>query len=174
MANPFDLTYDALWAMVEAHEGIDDIVKVGNRIKLDNQDPMKTNISAADLPELILVPSDGVFNFRNTSSTTMMSKNYEWLLSTGEIKLAGKLNIVEWMLFTTHLNWPQKFSNIKFIGENFVKRLQIISSRTGLADAERNRGVKGWSSIWRLQIDMYFKTSDLLLENTTTTTTSPP
>lgn len=163
MANPFQQVQDGLWQLVEGHHEVDAIVRKGNRIKFDTRDPMKDAIAAADVPELILVPTDGVANLGQTSSSSMVEKQYQWMITTGEMATES-VNALEWFIFTTHTNWSTVMGALTYDGQSFVKRVALSSSRTGFQDRDRNRGVKGWSSLWTVHVEMHFKTSSLRAE----------
>ncbi len=162
MSNPLDDVYNGLWSMVEAHPAAS-VIKTGNRIKFDVQDPFKQVVGAADVPELILVPSAGEFNLKSTSSSSMIKREWEWWISTGEQNITN-INLVEWTLFVAHLRWCTVLTALKYKGLPYVKNCVLLASRTGVTDPERNRGIKGWSAVWRVQVEMHFTTSLLLDE----------
>lgn len=165
MSNPFDAVYNGLWTMAETWPTISTLVKPGNRVKFDTDSiPTKSAIAFGDLPELILVPADTVINLGATSSSTYVAREYDWLISTGNYKLTNHMNEVEWALFITHLNWSPTLTSLLYQSKTYVKHVRLINARTGISDPDRNRGLQGWSSIWRVQVEMHFKTSDLKTE----------
>lgn len=161
--NPFTQVYDSLWSLVTDHPDIDDIVKVGNRIDFsaDKRQPHKNQIATADLPELVLVQGGLRGSLYHTSSSTRCTREYRWLISTGDFRINHFLNKVEWMLFVAHLGWTSTLTSLQYNGASFVKRCEILDAQTGASDPERNRNIQGWSSIWRIEVEMHFKTSDL-------------
>ena len=167
MSNPFTLVYDALWSMVEAHPQFLHDVKVGNRIKFNSdvsRDPMKDAIALGDLPEVVLISENGQANMYNTSSTSMITRSYAWLVSTGDFRLTKILSEVEWQIFCAMHGWPEKLASLQWAGKNFVKKASIVSTSSGYSDPERNRGIIGWSAVWRCDVDMYFNFTDLKAE----------
>jgi hypothetical protein len=69
-SNPFIMVYDALWDLAEASVALTDLVRVGNRIKLNrtgHSSKVKDEIAESDLPELVLVSTGSGGNFRDSS-----------------------------------------------------------------------------------------------------------
>lgn len=161
--NPFTKVYNALWRIVKVHPGIDRAVKLGNRITFgeDNRDPWKDKVSASDVPELVLVQDATQIRVNNTSSTSMCVREYSWLISTGDFRVNHYLNEVEWLLFTAHTGWQAVMKCLLYNDRTFVKRVDFIGTTTGFTDSDSNRGLRGWSSIWRVQVEMHFSTADL-------------
>lgn len=162
--NPFVDVYNALWNLAEDSTPLTTLVKPSNRIKYNQSvpyDPTKDEVSEADLPELLLVSTGSSGNLRQSSSTSSIIRQYEWLIATGDTSLVNKLLRVEWALFCAMSDWPTVLNALTFQGSTFCKRTQLVSVNSGLTDPERNRGINGWSSIWALEVEMHFKTTDL-------------
>lgn len=161
--NPFTQVYNALWTLVNAHPDIGDKFKTGNRITFgtDDREPFKRTIAASDVPELVLTQDGGPIEMYSTSSTTKVTRDYSWLVSTGDFRINHFLNDVEWMLFVAHLGWKTHLTSLQYNSNSFVKRCEIIDIRSGISDAQRNRGLNGWSTVWKVRVEMHFKTSDL-------------
>ncbi len=173
VTNPFDMVYDALWDLAEGSHLLSSLVKPKNRIKLNGRtdySPIKDEVSRADLPELMLISTGSRGNMQNTSSSSMFIRTYEWMIATGNQNVMGGLLDVEWALFCAMCNWPNVINALQWNGEAFCKRTALTTIDTGLADAERNRGIEGWSSLWGVEVEMHFKTSELLEVNTGTGT----
>jgi hypothetical protein len=167
--NPFTLVFDALWTMPEAHPLFLNLVKVGNRVKFnkqENRDPLKQEIAVGDLPEVTLVSDSLSAVLYNTSSTSMCKRQYTWILATGDFRICELLFQIEWALFVSMLGWKEKLCALEWNSERFVKRADITTVTNGQSDRERNRGINGWSAIWRCEVEMHFKTSDLKSELT--------
>lgn len=176
--NPFALVYNALWTMAEASYPLTQLVRPGNRIKFNQtgqSDPTKRQVSNADLPELILVTTASNANIRGTSSSSMIIRQYDWIIATGDTSTVNKLLPVEWALFCAMCRWPYVLGPLKYPSDapdGFVKRANILSVNSGLTDPERNRGIMGWSSIWSLEVEMHFSTEALEQFNEMPTTTT--
>lgn len=163
--NPFSMTYDALWQMAASHPEFNRLVKIGNRIRYDDsRDPEKQVVAAADLPEVVLVSESLSTNLHATSSSSMMTRNYTWLISTGDLRMNELLYPVEWALICAMANWKQVLGALKWKGAHFIKQHDMTAASEGESDSTRNRGIIGWSSSWRCTVQMYFKTNDLIGE----------
>lgn len=161
--NPFTMVYDTLWEMVDTHPSLRVLMKEGNRIKFNtpSREPLKDAVAVADLPELILT-SDGLSAaLYNTTSTSKVVRSYSWLLSTGDFRVNELLYQVEWYIFCAMLSWKEKLCALKWHDESFVKRADVTSVTNGQSNPELNRGIKGWSAIWKCEVEMHFRTSFL-------------
>ena len=157
--NPFSIAYNGLWQLAEDDMGLRALVRSENRIKFDSFNPIKQNIADADVPELILVPAGGDPNLINTSDTTKIVKRYNWLLSTGSNQ-QGQFFDIEWALTRAMLRWPDL--TLLWKNKSFVKSVKIVSITEGLSDAERNRGINGWSGILSMSLEMHFSTLEIV------------
>lgn len=174
--NPFRLVYEALWDLAEASAPLTDTVKLGNRIRFDHTDyfnPIKEEVSDADLPELVLVATATSGNMHETSSSSRINVQYEWLIATGDMSVVNALLPVTWYLWAAMANWREQLGALRWPAaatDGFVKRTQFLSANTGLTDSQRNRGIVGWSSVWAIEVEMHFATSDLVEVGVPTTT----
>lgn len=168
-SNPFSDVYDALWDLAEASDLLTSLVKPKNRVKFNQTrtgGTIKDQVSEADLPELVLVASGSSCNLHDTSSSSRITRNYEWIISTGDLRINNKLLPVEWAIFCAMLDWPTVLASLQWQGAGFIKRTAVTDISTGQSDAERNRGIAGWSSIWGIEVEMHFQTSLLRQVNT--------
>lgn len=167
MNNPFTMVYDALWTMLEAHPQFEQDVKPGNRIKYNSdkdRDPLKQAVAAGDLPEVVLIGTTVAANLMSSSSGSSCTRQYTWLVSTGDFRYNKYLAQVEWEIFVAMLNWRTVLTALKYADKNFVKQANIVSATMGASDRERNRGIIGWSAAWTVEVQMMFTTSDLMQE----------
>lgn len=163
--NPFTLTYTGIAKLLLSNQHLTRLVETGNLIRFDKgrvNDPLKPLVDAADLPELILI-SDGMeMNLHSTSSTSEVVKMYSLLVATGSKRINELLNQVQWEVTVALSNWKNVLSPLQWRDKAFIKLVNVRSVTEGLSDPERNRGIEGWSSIWRVEVKMIFTTSDLL------------
>lgn len=169
-SDPFSLVYTALYDMAVACEPLADMVKLGNRIRFDGDtpDPAKRDaVQDADLPELVLVPETGSVNLHGNSSSSRFVRQYAFMISTGTNKLNELLNPLEWALCCGLARWRSAITDLRWpegSGEtSFVKRVDVISATQGQSDPERNRNIRGWSAVWRCEVEMYIRTADMKL-----------
>lgn len=163
--DPFLMVYEALWSMVEDSAPLEALVRPGNRIrfdKSDDRDPFKVQISTADLPELMLT-SEGTsgLNLQGTSTTSTITRKYSWILATGDYRYVSLLYPVEWALLCAMTEWVEVLTALEWRGNSFVTRCNFVEVSEGYSDPKENRGIKGWSTIWRCEVRMDFATADM-------------
>jgi hypothetical protein len=164
--NPFLLVYDKLWEMVKADPRFIEVVKENNRIDLNavSRNPFKLNPSSADHPEVVLITpgaSDG--NYRETSSTSMLTRQYSWLISTGDFRVRYVL-ATEWALFAAMEDWCSQLTTLTWRGESFVKQLNFSALSEGLIDELTKNSLNGWSASFTIDVEMHFSRTALLPE----------
>jgi len=163
--DPFSLVFDALWQMVDDSVPLTQLVRLGNKIKFNKQydrAPLKENVSDADLPELILTTM-GVLeaNMYHSSCDSLIRRNYQWLLSTGDIRTNYRLFPVQFALFCAMHDWQGVLSSLLWNNKTFIKACRWGTLSEGISNPQLNRGIEGWSSIWNISVDMIFASSDL-------------
>lgn len=162
--NPFSLVYSALWDLATRSPAVAALVREGNRIRFDdesNRGPLKGTIAPADTPELALMVRSLSANLRATSSTSSCVRQYAWMVSTNDLRYTQLLSPLEWALFCAMDGWPTALGALRWADKAFVKRVQLSGGSTGLSDAEQNRGIRGWSAVWSVDVEMHFEESDL-------------
>lgn len=168
--NPFDLVFDQLWNLAEASAPLDALVRERNRIKFNktgDRDPLKQTVAVADLPELVLGTNGAsAINMHATSCSSMITRRYTWLLSTGDYRVNEILNPVEWAIFCAMTNWKASLGSLTWNSKSFVKRMNFVDVSEGQSDPQLNRGIKGWSALWGCEVEMHFTTSELQAFNT--------
>lgn len=172
MADPFSLVYDALFDLAFAHPGLNEMVKAKNRASYTSEtnrtDPVKDKILTDDVPEIVLL-SLGVTsgNLHATSSTSKVTRRYAFHITTGDFRLNKFVLPIEWALCCALVDWKETLTTLKWPVESdwsYVKHCQIADISEGFADAEKNRGIRGWSAVWACDLEMHFKTADLKAE----------
>lgn len=162
--DPFTMVYSALWDCLLAQKDFARLVPVGNRIRFDNDsaaDPIKLQIAVADTPEIMLISQNIEANLYDTSSSSKITRQYSWQISTGDFRASMLLYPVEWTIFVGMLAWKDKLAALKYCGKSFCKNANIVTGVNGYSDPNANRGIVGWSALWTCQVDLYFDTDDL-------------
>ncbi len=166
-SNPFNMTLTAIWDMLLAHPRFVRDVKEGNRIRFDNpknRDPLKANVEASDLPEVCVAMSNVSANVMETSSTSKCIRTYTIMISSGDYRYTEILGEVEWQVWVALCGWNRTFGGLKWHDKNFIKRANVTSANQGLSNPEQNRNIRGWSSVWSVEVEMHFSTADLQSE----------
>lgn len=169
--NPFAQVYKALWECLESHPGFIRDVAEGNRLRFDANvlDPRKFNVQAADMPEVMLISSTSSANLFDTSSTSRVTRTYQWMLSTGDLRYyvdetVPLLATLEWYVFVAMHAWKEKLGTLEYNGLRFVKSSNLTAGASGIADNEKNRNLKGWSAVWSAEVLMVFSSAALKSE----------
>lgn len=172
--NPFSLLFNALWDLAES-PSMETLVKPGNRIKFNletTRDPQKTEVMDADLPELVLMVESASGNIHANSNQSSLEREYAFWLSTGDFRTNYRLHPVEWALYCAMADWKSVLGALTWRDKKFVKKLDFVGGTTGISNQQLNRGITGWSSIWRCRITMYFETSDLMTSRSSSSSSS--
>lgn len=159
--DPFTILVNAIWAALDA-SGVGDIVKVGNRIKFRSANALQMRISNADLPELMLLPVSGTGNIHESSCSSSIIRQFAFYISTGDQRLSHDLFPLEWEIFKMLANWQSTLGGILWKGITYIKRLDLTGIANALSDAEKNRGITGWSASWSFEVEMHFSHNDIL------------
>ena len=162
--DPLSLVYTALWDMAEQTSYLTNQVKLSNRIRYDthNRNPEKKTILDADAPELALMCSGFSGNLCANSSSSMITARYSWIVITGDLRVNYRLLPVEWGLFLAMHKWRTVLGALTWQDKVFVKKLNMLDVQEGILQQERPQTVpRGWSSVWGIEVGMYFDLTDL-------------
>jgi len=163
--NPFQAVYDALWDLVLTSTELATLVKEGNRIRFDKtaRNPLKHALQVGDVPELILLPlGSQSANLSASSCTTHFHRQYQFILATGDLRLAEGLDTVSWNLLCAFANWRAVLGPLTWNEKRFVQGFDITAITDGLRDSENNKNLNGWSSLLTVSVFMQFRTQDLI------------
>lgn len=145
-----------------------------NRINFsftDRRDPIKASVGDPDLPEMTLISTTSSANIRNTSSTSMIVRQYDFIAATGDLAITRSLLPLEFAMFTAMTDWPRVLAALTWNDLHYCKRMNVTGVASGISDAEKNRGIRGWSAIWGIEVEMHFRTLDLIDYSTIVGTT---
>jgi len=165
--NPFNLVVTALWDVLLAHPRFVRDVKEQNRIRFDlanNRDPLKGAVQGSDLPEVCIASTAGSANIMETSSTSRCTRTYSIMVSTGDYRYTEICGVIEWQVWCALCGWKKTLGGLQWNGHNFIKRVNVTNAATGLSDPEKNRNIRGWSSVWSVEVEMHFVTSEIQAE----------
>jgi hypothetical protein len=161
--DPFQQVHDELWNILEAYADFTDLVKQKNRIKMQGnlRNPYKEEALDQDFPEVRIVPEVGTLNYHASSSDTILSKRWHIQVATGDQRAQSVLFPLEWAIVRALSAWPNYLPALTWNEAIFVCKLDGPSSRASL-DHELNRGIKGWTTIMVVEVQMQFPTSTLI------------
>lgn len=136
-------------------------VPEGNRIKFDSSLDPKSMISSADTPEVSLITESTVATIKSTSTSSMIQKNYSWIIATGDYDVDLIFNQVSWELLRVMASWDTDLCDLKWLGKHFVTETRLLSSVEGTGLTDENKSIRGWALTWPFQVDMHFVTETL-------------
>ena len=164
--DPLSLVYDTLWDTLEAHRGFRDLVREGNRVKFSgrNRDPLKEKVSAADLPEVRIVVSKIAPHLNRTSSSSSVLVTYEVGIATGDMRLDAVLFPVIWEIIRalSQEELGSRLQSLEWDSVAFVKLTKVDEAAAGASDVDINRGIKGWSVLWAMSVEMWFPRASIV------------
>ena len=162
--DPIVQIYYALWDLLEAHQPLANLVKIGNRIKMsgDKRDAMKKEVGESDLPELRLLPVSSTPHTQRTSNTSSIIKRFRIEISTGDQRVDMGLFIIEWEIFRALANWAPTLQALTWEGKKYVVLARPTAEKDGFSQKDLARGIKSWSSVWECEIELWFTTTDLI------------
>lgn len=155
MADPLTDIHNFAWATMDSAIAAD-VVAPGNRIKLDDRADIKSRVQDSDLPELILMPRSGVGNLTSTSSSVSFDVTFDWLLTTGDYRVSYRLYPVIWELYKAMSTLQRTINTL-----SFVVSATFDSTSFGESDPERNRGIRGFSSVMSFTVKCKFNKDNL-------------
>jgi len=164
--DPFSLVYNMLWDVLESHAGFRNAVKIGNRVKLSarNRDPIKTEVSPADLPEVRIIANGITLGLNNTSSSSRMAVIYEVGIATGDQRLTASVFPMLWEIIRalSQEELTKRLATLEWDGTaGFVKRVTVGPAAIGVTDRDLNRGIAEWSSLLSIETDLWFARSSI-------------
>lgn len=167
--NPLRQVYSALWTMLEASSAFTSYVKTGNRIKFTGTSLAynKDAVGGADLPDVCIGLAGQDIHLQNTSSSSKIVQIWEIRVSTGDVRIAAVLD-VNWIILCAMLGWETNLrdaltwesSGPKGDGK-FVIVCRTLKIKDLLDEETLNRGNRGWAAVWRGEVELNFRTTDM-------------
>lgn len=146
--------------------GVEQHIKEGNLIRFDsdsNRFPFKENVATADTPELLLAPTGfTAVSLHHASNVTRITQAYTWIIVSGDYRVRI-INEVSFAIIRASLEWAKQdyLTSLLWDDLNYVKDYRFGPAEQGDSDAELNRGIRGWTCLFQVEVDMFFKTDSL-------------
>ena len=163
--DPFTKVYDALWFMANRNDALTTLIKLNNRIDYAKWIGAKDDISTADTPELSLIVDGGMWNFQYTSSHCYIMRVYSWAVTTGDFTIT-QYNRILWELCRAMTDWDRYVCPVSWDGAQVVKNANQGDLTEGTLRVEQNRGIRGWASMWSLNVEFHIPTALMRLPDT--------
>ncbi len=162
--NPLRQVVTATWTMLENNADFLALVpQVGNRIKYigSNLAPEKNEVLTADFPTTRIVAVQFLPRPHNTSDSSGLDVVYEIQVAQGEQWLQPLLDI-SFAVYRALSPWRETMHALTWEGNQFVTCAKPVEVEPISLDNQKlNRGIRGWSAVWRGLIQMDFPTADL-------------
>jgi len=160
--NPLRLVYEAIWSFLEAQPDFAAGVPVGDRIKYTGTDPYvdKETLTQSDYPQVRVVARGLAPHLERTSNAS--SVNVLWMIeiSSGTQRFATLFD-VEWWILQAMVDWRTHMSGLAMGASGYVTNCRPVQVKTDLGGPQRDKGNKGWSSVWAGETEIWLKTSEL-------------
>ena len=160
--NPIRLVYAAIWEMLEDKYEFTQLVPVGNRIKYTGtkRAPDKDTVDPASLPQVRVIAAGlKPHLFRVTSGSSLVIR-WEIQVASGDQRFATEMDVA-WAIYRAMTGWATHIMALKWKDETFARLHRPLEVETDLGNPEADRGIKGWSSVWAGEVEMWFSTTQL-------------
>jgi len=157
-SNPFEIMERCLWAAIEVQPELSALVRPANRIKYhtlgstqQGDSPEKDSTTAADLPQLTIIPAGGTINQPGTgvsSSSISIVQRFTFALATDEPRTSlsvRRINAVKWALMLALL---RMHTTEPIPGANIIRSV----TPQGYQDEEGVDPVPGWTCVLSVSV----------------------
>lgn len=162
--NPFNKVYSSIWDLLNSEAAFTDLVAVSNCVRFDSETdraPIKENVQTSDLPEVVLQVAEILTNLRATSSSSRFVMNFDLICNAGDYRLNEVAANLNWVTVCCLARWCETITALTWHGAPFVTNVSLDNAKIGESDPRRNRGIRGWVTIWRIAVELNIKTSFL-------------
>jgi len=144
--NPIVVCHDAIWRALENDIEWCALVKLGNRVKYDNRDPLKATLQDADMPEVRVEPQPGQA-WKITSNPRQSLRGtipFAIIITTGDMRPSPSIYAIAWATVRALVR-----AGITLGDETVINNSDIQGIGMGL-DADRAR--VGWTAVVNVTI----------------------
>lgn len=165
--DPFTAVAQELWGLLNDSSDFTKLVKPGDQIHYIGgyRDPEKQEVQTADLPEARIIPGGILPHLQNTSSSSRVTAKYMLEVRTGTKVLDKAHYPLIWAVYKAMRPWAARLMALT-IEENDSGSFVVLTrpfgeTVEGIERGEVAKGIAGWFAIWTIEVDMWFKTSNL-------------
>lgn len=157
--DPLSALHKYLWVRFDSYAPLSSLVQVGNRITFSNRERViKSNIQAADVPEVMLTFPDFVIRGVDSSYDVCIVHG-KWTISSGTQQFYNQLPNVAWLVALLMKKIEQDGSNGMDLGladyclQNLTTEEPIPM---GYLDDGLNRGTKGYATTFTFKAEITY------------------
>lgn len=151
--------------MLEAHGGFTEaLVPLGNRIKFTGtaRAPRKDTLSSTACPEVEVYCTGWKPHLERTSDGSSIHAQFEIRMTSGDQRFATLFDL-EYIVYQAMLGWH---THLKTASDDWENNARVTLARPlnveiTLDDKELNRSIRGWSSRWKGEVELWFRTADI-------------
>lgn len=162
--DPYSMVVDGLWELLEQDSEFGTLVKPGNRVKFTgkNREPLKEEVGTSDLPEVRIVPTGSTPRQHGSSCSYVDTVTFEVQVASGDQRLDAYHLPLKFIVMRLMYR-VQEFLKERVIwnNEQVVQVARPVSVREGYSEADLNRGIVGWSAVWGVEVQLWWKRSTL-------------
>ena len=170
--NPLKQIHDAFWDMLTARSDFTALVPVANRLKVYDEDDLgigeplepDQHLPAAG-PSVRILQTGVRYHSHADTSHTALVLIWEIQVLTGRRYLNKMLDVV-WSILRATESWADYLGVLTYHGETFARCCRALQSADSLEHAQLHRDIRGWTSVWRGEIECWFLVSDMLDSST--------
>lgn len=161
--DPITIAAQSIWSVLESHQPLTALVRLGNRIKFDSDslDPEKAEVSSADLPMLRVAPISWTATdqggARATSSSRFLTVTFGVTIATDKLRTGDPAGVYPIMWETLVAIW--KVQNVA-PGSPSIRRLWAEGGDFQIAE-ESPDGVKGWATLAQVHVTLVLNNQSL-------------
>lgn len=161
--NPYDALLDGLWRLLEQSQEFCELVRPANRIRFDgdDRDPVKPQVGTADLPEVRIVLVSGVSGPTRNTSANAETVTLQIQVSSGDQRFSGpggaEHTRLRWIIYRAMTEADASLrASVQFNDFQCVQRVEAKQIQDGVSQSDLNRGIKGWSALWSIEVIMWY------------------
>lgn len=153
--NPLWEIHDAIWGLLEAHEGFCDLVASRKRLRylqtawdavLEYHTLVRELVPCVAVIQTGIGPEAG--GDRRASNRTFVDVRWAVLVASGDRRLDNILD-VQWAVLRALMNWDDTMKSLTWEGQPYVVNCDLLDSSDGLRlGPELTKGLRGWCSVW--------------------------
>jgi len=165
--DPFSQCYDLLKSLIFNNNDIARLIRPANAMMFTREPgrtrqvlPLKAEISEGDLPEWRLLPTGGTPKVGRSSDHSSWLQKYSMQIATGDLDVEAEKGLfpLSFALWCAWASWAPMFASLTFHDTPFVHLAQAIEATQGIAIENENRGIRGWATVWQVQVDIWLPT----------------